>query len=193
MNGLDSILGPRILHFLFLMGMLESQRILQIPVVNSRNYTLSTNTHLSHCWIPNREASSPCGFFPISRPRTEGIHRQPPVPGYRWWIHTCLSDLDTAGPEEPPQWLALAWEVQWSEFWAKSPCTGVRGYSEEKQFLEEVFGEQSISWHLKSYLDRGQEKWGSQGPTVQNITSSEASVLSKHYKIGSSLLQIDWE
>lgn len=28
--------------------------------------------YLSHCWIPNRLASSPHGYFPISRPRTEG-------------------------------------------------------------------------------------------------------------------------
>lgn len=48
-------------------------------------------------------------------------------------------------------------------------------YSTERQFLQGVFREQSISWHLKSCLERGQEDLGSQGPTVQNIPRSEAS------------------
>lgn len=88
--------------------------------------------------------------------------------------------------------VALAWEVQWGVFWAKSPCTGVSRYSEEKQFLEGVFGEQSISWHLKSCLDRRQENWGSRGPTMQNIASSEASVLSNILS-SPNLLRIELE
>lgn len=174
-----SILGPRILHLVFLLGMLESQRALQIPVINSRNYSLSTNSHLSYGWIPNRAGAVPVDSYPSADRGQKGAHRQPPVPG-RWWrVHTCLSNLDTAWPEGPPQWLALAWEVQWCVFWAKSPCTEVSGYSEERQFLEGVFGEQSISWHLKSCLDSGQENREVRDQ-LQNITSSEASVLSKH-------------
>lgn len=48
-------------------------------------------------------------------------------------------------------------------------------HSKESHFLQGVFREQNISWHLKSCLDRGQGDLGSQGPTVQNIPSSEAS------------------
>lgn len=123
-----SILGPRILHFIFLMGMLESQRALQIPIINSRNYSLGTSTHIWHCWISN----SPCGFFPISRARTEGHTQAASSP---WLLMTdpyLPVKSQHCGTRRATSMVALAWEVQWGVFWAKSPCTGVSRYSEEK-------------------------------------------------------------
>lgn len=52
--------------------MLENQRVLQIPIISSRNLQHKHKHHPSYYWIPNREASSPHGYFPIRRPRTEG-------------------------------------------------------------------------------------------------------------------------
>lgn len=61
---IHSILGPKIFYFIFLLGMLKSQRALQIPILNSRNYSLSTNSHLSPCWIPKRAGAGPVGSYP---------------------------------------------------------------------------------------------------------------------------------